>query len=249
MESRLLRISVGLAAALSVAASIDASTIQFSDMPANSISINFDNLVGGPCNLCGPSVTNQYAAEGVTFLNPSFPGADTADTNLTAFMPAASIPNILYIYQGGLIGQGVALPFEILLSIPVTKIGFDFGGSAKSYLQLDAYGTNGQWLETLTFAGKSAPIGVDGFAGIGENTLISKIAISDHLYSDPSGTLNFAIDNLLVDGVSVPEPASSTLLEIGISVVLLASLGHHMIARIRRSAARRGTASTGIENG
>lgn len=184
--------------------------------------INFDNLVGGDCNLCGPAVTDQYAALGVTFNNPSYPDEDTADTNLVPLFPLASPPNALFVEQGGLIGEPAAEPFQILFSVPVTMVGFDYGSSVNSFLQVSAYGTSGQLLETLTFQGSTAPIGLEGFAGLEEASLIAELDVSYIPSFDPSRTFNFSIDNLEFTGPTVPEPASLALLLAGLCGIALA---------------------------
>ena len=163
METERLRLSILVAkfplriglclGALALGSLLNAGSIGPSSFNNTATLINFDNLTGGNCNLCGPAVTNQYAGLGVTFNNPSFPGQDTADTNLTPFMPDASAPNALYVYQGGMIGQPPAAPFQILFAAPVTMAGFIYGSSLNSFLQVDAYGANNQFLETLTFTG------------------------------------------------------------------------------------------------
>ncbi|HKV41632.1 MAG TPA: PEP-CTERM sorting domain-containing protein [Blastocatellia bacterium] len=184
--------------------------------------INFDNLVGGDCNLCGPAVTNQYAALGVTFNNPSHPDEDTADTNLVPLFPLASAPNALFVEQSGLIGEPAAEPFQILFSVPVTMVGFDYGSSVDSFLQVSAYGTGGQLLEALTFQGATAPIGLEGFAGIEEISPMAELDLSYIPYSDETRTFNFSIDNLEFQGPTVPEPASLFLVLAGLFGVALA---------------------------
>ncbi len=183
--------------------------------------VNFDGLAGGNCNLCGPAVTTQYSGVGVTFGNPSYPGQDTADTNLAALIPNSSPPNTLYVYQGGLLANAPALPFQILFSIPVTMVGFDYGSSTLSYLQLDAYGAGHQLLETQTFIGSAAPIGLAGFAGVQETAAITELDVSYHPFSDPTRTLNFSIDNLEFEGGSVPEPSTPALTAIGFLLIAL----------------------------
>ncbi len=204
-----------------VAVSVDGGPIDASAFSSDATVINFDNLAGGDCNLCGPTVDNQYAALGVTFNNPSFPGSDTADTNLVPYFPLASVPNALYVYQGGMIGQAPAQPFQILVSVPITMAGFDYASSVDSFLELSAYGTGGQLLETLTFVGSSAPIGLEGFAGIEEASPIAELAVSYIPFSDPTRTLNFSIDNLEFEGSSVPEPACLALSAGGLFGIVL----------------------------
>lgn len=225
------RLSMLFVGALGLISSAEASAIPASALDGNSRLINFDNVTGGDCNLCGPSVVGQYAAEGVTFQNPTFQGADTIDANLAPYMLNDSLPNVLFVYQGGLLAQDPAAPFQILFSDPVTKVGFDFGSSTNSFLLVDVFGADNQWLETLTFTGSAAPIGLEGFAGIEESSAITRLYISDRPNSDPRRTLNFAVDNLRFDTSVVPEPSSLVL-------VCLGSLG--MLGfRLRRSLCRR----------
>ena len=205
--------------ALTLGTSLHGGPIDASSFSNNATFINFGNLTGGPCNLCGPTVGNQYAILGVTFDNPSYPGEDTADTNLASLMlipdPPNSLPNTLFVYQGGLLGDTPAAPFQMLFSVPVTKVGFDYGSSIDAYLELDAYSSNGQLIETLTFVGSPAPIGLVGYAGIQESTPIAWLDVSYHPCSDPSRTLNFSIDNVSFEGSAVPEPSTFALIAVG----------------------------------
>ncbi len=200
-----------------------AGPIDASSFSSNAVLINFGDLTGGNCNLCGPAVGNQYAGLGVTFNNPTYPGADTADNNLSPLMfpdpPDTPFPNALYVYQGGTLGDAPASPFEILFSVPVTKVGFEYGSSISSFIELDAYSGNDQLLETLTFVGNAAPIGLEGYAGIEESTPIAWVDVSYHPDSDPSRTLNFSIDNLAFEGSAVAAPEPSTLALIGIGLL------------------------------
>jgi hypothetical protein len=183
--------------------------------------INFDDLAGGNCNLCGPSVTDQYVARGVIFNNPTYPGQETADTNLTSGIPNSSAPNALFIYQGGLVAQAPALPFQILFSVPVTMAGLSYGSSLDSFLRLDAYDSANNLLETLTYVGTPTSIGWGGFAGIQESTAIARLEVSYHPNSDPSRTFNFSIDNLIFEGTPVPEPSAVALVGIGLLRLVL----------------------------
>lgn len=174
--------------------------------------MGFDDLAGGSCNLCGPSVTNQYAGLGVTFSNPSFPGQDTADTNLTFGIPNSSGPNALFVFQGG--GLASIAPFQIHFSIPVNTVGFDYASSLDAFLQVDAYAPNGTFLETLTYVGSSTPVGLGGFAGIEEASNIGRLDLSYHPNFNPALSYNFSIDNVAF--VETPEPATGALAGIGI---------------------------------
>lgn len=225
--------STWLGCALALSLSLYGGAIYAPDFSSNATVINFDNLTGGDCNLCGPSVTSQYAALGVTFNNPSYPGDDTADSNLTSSITNASSPNALYVHQGGLLDETPASPFEILFSVPVTTVGFDYGSSTDSYLELDAYGAGNQLLETETFVGTPSAIGLAGFAGLQEAEPIVELDVSYHPDSDPSRTLNFSIDNLEFQGSPVPEPSTGAF-------VAMASLGI-ALGQLYRSSRQRQT--------
>jgi len=211
-----VRFSLGFAGVLIATLSIKGSPITSSDFSGNATMVNFDNLTGGNCNACGPSVDGQYSSVGVMFNNPTYPGQDTADTNLTSSFPGASSPNLLFVLQGGYLIDPPAQPFQILFSVPVTTVGFDFGSSTDSYIELDAYGSGHQLLETLNFNGAPAPIGLAGFAGLKELTPIVELDVSYHPYSDTMRTLNFSIDNLEFQGNSVPEPSTIGLVITGV---------------------------------
>ena len=228
-----VRLSLGFAGVLIATLSIEGSPITSSDFSSNATTINFDNITGGNCNACGPSMDGQYSSVGVMFNNPSYPGRDTADTNLTLTVPGASSPNLLFVLQGGQLIDPPAQPFQILFSVPVTTVGFDFGSSTNSYIELNAYGTGHQLLETQLFNGAPAAIGLAGFAGLQESTPIVELDVSYHPYSDTTRTLNFSIDNLEFQGSSVPEPSTIALIITGV-------LG----MAIRRRSFRKHTAST-----
>ena len=207
---------LGGVAALSFA--VRGGPITLSNFSNNAVTINFDDLMGGACNLCGPSVTNQYAALGVTFNNPTYPGQETVDTNLTSLVPNSSPANLLYVHQGGLLSDPPAAPFQILFSVPITKVGFDYGSSSDSFLELDAYSAGHQLLETQTYAGNAAPIGLAGFAGVQETMPIVELDVSYHPNSAPGRTFNFSIDNLKFEGNSTPEPTTAGLVFAGLAV-------------------------------
>jgi hypothetical protein len=223
-----LRIAFWLSLVSPAAATVYGSAIGPSSF-TNATLVDFDDLAGGDCNLCGPSVTNQYASQGVTFNNPSYPRQDTADTNLVPFFPLSSPPNALFVEQGGMIGDPSADPFQILFSVPVTMVGFDFGSSTNAYLQLSAYGSGGELLETLTYTGTAAPIGLQGFAGIQEASPITKLDVS-YILTGTTRTLNFSMDNLEFQG-PVPEPAALSLVAAGLCGIALAQGGRQSLRK------------------
>lgn len=187
---------------------------------AHAAVISFDDLTGQACyplniTTCGPNVTDQYASLGVTFENPSSGGQDVVDTLLTPFIPSAAGPNVLFVYQGGgSPNQPQDTPFQILFSVPVTTIGFDYGSSTNSFLELDVYGSANTLLETVDFEGSPAPIGLAGIAGVQGSTPITRVDVSYHPDFDPGLSYNFSIDNLEF-GSTVPEPSTLAMAAAG----------------------------------
>ena len=100
-----MSVSFHLLGALLVCIPLCAGPIDSSSFTGDATLINFDDLMGGDCNGCGQSVTDQFATLGVTFNDPSFPGEATADSNLTPLIPGASPANALFVFQGGQVGE------------------------------------------------------------------------------------------------------------------------------------------------
>lgn len=217
-----MRSNLILLSALAVSWTIQASAITQTSFTASATVINFDDLTGGSCNLCGPSVTNQYAGFGAIFNNPSFPGQDTADTNLTPYIPMASAPNVLFVNAGGGNMTGIS-PFQIFFSNPVNMVGLDFASSLDAFLQVDAYGAGHVLLESLTYVGSPAPIGLEGFAGIQESSNIVELDLSYHPNFDTTVSYNFSIDNLeFQSSGQAPEPSTLAGVAFGIAGIVAA---------------------------
>lgn len=203
-------------------ASMYASVIGPSAFAGGDTLIDFDNLAGGNCNRCGPSLTDQYMPLGVTFVNPSYPGQENIDSNLTGLIADSTSPNALFVFQGGHLEDLAALPFEILFSIPVNQIGFNFGSSLNAYLRVEAYDASGKLLETQNFVGNSAPIGLSGFAGLEETVPVARLELSYHPNDDPSRTMNFSIDNLRFRETALPEPCTQATTALALAAAWLA---------------------------
>jgi hypothetical protein len=185
--------------------------------PGIGTTINFDDLPGGNCHLCGTSVTTQYAELGVTFNNPTFPGEETADTDLTSAIPNSSPPNALFVFQGG--GQTGILPFQILFTNPVNTVGFNWLSSFDSHLQLDVYDKHGAFLETVMVVGAASLQGLGGFSGVQESVDIGRLDVSYHPDFDPALSYNFSIDNLTF--AEVPEPSTLAMVGFGFLAAML----------------------------
>jgi hypothetical protein len=187
---------------------VGATSIGTGAFSSSAALINFDDLPGDSCSGCGTPITNQYSLFGVTFDDPSFPGGATLQTNFIGVLPNASGPNVLVVRQGGLITDPAAIPLRLNFSSAMNRVGFNFFTSSASYLLLEAF-NGSQLLDSVIFSGSANAFGVGGFAGLQTQPGMTRLEISAHPVSDPTRTLNFAVDNLLFE--SAPEPSSLLL--------------------------------------
>ncbi len=207
-----LHVLIGSILSLSVA---HAGAIGLAGFSGSATVINFDALTGGATLGSGDVVTNQYAGQGVTFSNATA----TANTFLATLLPSASAPNAVFVFQGG---GGNLPPLSISFSVPVNRVGLDFGLSVDSFLTMAAYDSSNTLIETLNFVGASVPgVGLAGFAGIQESTNIARLDVSYHPNSNPSQTFNYVFDNLRFEAASsaTPEPAAAVLIGTGLLVL------------------------------
>lgn len=191
-----------------------ASPIDANAFSGGATIINFDELAGGNCNGCGTQVTTQYSLFGVVFVNPTFPGEATAQTNLTSGMLNATAPNILWIHQGGLITDPNSAPLQLLFSTAVNRVGMDYASSSDAFLLLQAYNGN-QLVDTEVFIGSPTATGLSGFAGLQTQQAITRLDVSYHPFSDPTRSFNFAVDNVQFE--AVPEPSTLWMGVIGLA--------------------------------
>ena len=209
-------ICVAMGAILSLSV-LHAGTIGVGGFSGSATVINFDGLTGDSCLGCGDVVTNQYAGQGVTFSNATA----TANTYLATLLPSASLPNAVFVNQGG----GGNFPHLLLsFSVPVNRVGMDFGLSLDSFFTMAAYDGSNALLETQNFVGATVPAGLAGFAGLEEATDIAVLDISYHPNSSPSRTFNYVFDNLRFEGTgssgsATPEPAAAVLMGAGLAVL------------------------------
>lgn len=179
--------------------------------------VDFEDLPAGNCNGCGTVVTNQYSLLGLFFENPSFPNEATIQNNLTFSVPNASGSNILYVRQGGMVGDVPADPFRIGFASPIHLVGFNFLTSADAGILLRAF-SGDILVASVEVAGNPVTLGWGGFAGLGSQIAFSRLEVSSYLFVEPSRTLNFAIDNLQFE--AVPEPSSLMLGLIGLAGIV-----------------------------
>ena len=99
-------------------------------------------------------------------------------------------------------------------------VGFDFGSSTDSFLELDVYDSH-TLLDTGGFRGKCGDIGLAGFAGVDESTQIARMDISYHPDSDPARAYNFSVDNLEFEGDPAPESPTVVLMAAGLLGIAL----------------------------
>jgi hypothetical protein len=212
---RFAGLAIGAFLSLSV---VHAGVIGLGGFSGSATLINFDGLTGGASLGSGDVVTNQYAGLGVTFGNATA----TANTFLATLLPAASLPNAVFVFQGG---GGSLPPLSMFFSVPVNRVGLDFGLSTDSFLTMAAYDASNTLLETLNYVGASVPgVGLAGFAGIEESASIARLDVSYHPNSNPSQTFNYVFDNLRFEaansnGSATPEPAAAVLMGAGLAMI------------------------------
>jgi hypothetical protein len=203
-----------------------------SDFSAGATTITFDDLSGGSTITTGDIITTQYAAQGITFVNPD--DVTRANASLGGAAITSSKPNVAFVGQR-LSHPSGERPEQLVFSVPVTQIGLEFFTSNGATITLSVFDVSNMLLESETLTGtnfgSSAGL-LEGFIGLGETTDIAYAEISSRSGGLP---FNFEIDNVMFEGPadSIPEPAGWSLLTLS-----LAGLG--VIRRLRAAAAERG---------
>jgi hypothetical protein len=193
-----------------------AASITAADFSASATLINFDNLTGGTTVFTGDIITSQYAAVGVTFVNPTRVTRANASP-LGSEAVAASKPNVAFITQGS--GGAPVAPQELHFSVPVNLVGMDVFLTQGANVTLAVYDSGHALLETLTLTGTYQGSGdLDyTFIGLRESTNIAEATITSN-----GGSFNFSIDNLRFESTAVPSvPEPSTLVLAGIGGLAL----------------------------
>ena len=198
---------------------------------ASAVTINFENLAEGA------TLSNQYAAQGVTFSADPFSGAGSS-TSLAAWAtntdmtivssigtdvgglgtPAVVSGNVLRSFDGWFVEDGDP-SFLMSFSTPISSISVDFAGvSVSADVRLFIY--NGASL-LATVAGTSAASGNKQFTLSYSAASFTSVAVAPGSFDDWVG-----VDNI----VFAPVPETSTYLMMALG---LAALG--LVARRRRA--------------
>ncbi|MCC6126483.1 MAG: hypothetical protein IT426_16105 [Pirellulales bacterium] len=178
--------------------------------------VNFDNLTGG--NILNPASqrngevpSNQYAAQGIVFNNF---GRDARAMSVNFYLPYptllpanATSPNVAWFDEGGG-NPGTGNNYlEINLSLPVYRVGFNFGLSADSRIELQLRDAGNALLATGFTSNSNLGTYLNGFIGVASDQQVAKVWIKSTRPSNNTG-LNFVMDNLRFDGT--PGGAQST---------------------------------------
>ena len=175
--------------------------------------INFDNLVGGhlfPGPITGDQITNQYASQGVTFNN--FGRDMRANLDLGSWVSNSSGPNVAWAEEGsGSPGTGGNF-LEVDFSVPVQRVGFNFGVSNDAKLELDLYNSANQLLDQQSTTNVNTGTFGNGFIGLATNQAVAYAIVRSTRPSNGTG-LNFSMDNFTFEntaGGSGTTPVSTT---------------------------------------
>jgi hypothetical protein len=162
--------------------------------------INFDSLSGTNQIGTGEVLSNQFAAQGVTFDVPNF----SAYARIDDFgLSLNSDPNLIWVNNGGGSGGSDALGLNINFNSPQAFVGVYFAGSENATFGLTAY-SGGTLLETVAISGSLAF--EKGFLALTNSSITRVVAFS----ANTSGqNWNFFLDDLKFS--PVPEPLSSSV--------------------------------------
>ncbi len=203
--------SVAITGCLLVVIPANAAIIPYGSF--NGTVINFDGLAGSPTLGAGEVLANQYIGRGVTFTVPNY-NAYATNGILATGSSLTSLPNVIWVDQGGGSGGSLAQGMQIKFSTPQFQVGLYFALSHNSTATLAVY--NGSTLlESVTSGlGPGGGVSLEGYLALQDLNITRAIVYS----TNSSGqNWNFAVDNLKFN--AVPEPTSIGLISIGLLAV------------------------------
>jgi hypothetical protein len=154
-----LSFSVGVVA-VAAGLALARPEIPYASLSGGATTINFDSLAGSPTLGAGEVLSNQYAAQGVTFSVPNFNAY--ASTSIAAISTLQSDPNVIWINQDS--GSPNAVGIYVDFSVPVNRAGAWVGGSLNSTFSIAAY-NGANLLEGVTHAPERLAAGAGGVPG------------------------------------------------------------------------------------
>jgi hypothetical protein len=179
--------------------------------------INFDTLAGSSSVGSGEILANQYVGQGVTFSVPNF-NAYANNGPLATGSSLTSLPNVIWVNQGGGADGSLAQGMDISFSTPQSAVGLYFAISASSTATLAVY-DGATLIESVTSGLAPGNYALEGYLALSDPNITEAV-----VYSTNSGgqNWNFAVDNLKFNGGVVPEPASMLLFATGLGLVAVA---------------------------
>jgi hypothetical protein len=166
---------------------------------ARADTINFDSLA------TGTTVTTQFQSQGVLFS-----GTGGNPQILSEVIPGSSLPNQLFRLGGGDIIINFVLPNTLTPTVAsnVSFLVTDQESGTGSLFTAQAFGINGNLLQTLTGTSNDEPILSFSVSGI------NRVVFQQSIEFEAIDNLNFTLGNA---PAAVPEPASMLLLGTGLT--------------------------------
>jgi hypothetical protein len=186
------------AALVGCCAAASAEEIPWSAFSGTATVIDFNSLTGGSTVTSGELINTQFAAQGVTFVNPLYP--TYANANLAPLFATNSDPNIAFCHQGGGSDPN-SQPQEIHFSVPINRVGVWFGTSANSTFTIRVY-NGGTLLEEIVKTGSPlGAFGLEGFVGVQRTETITMVRLNSSSLNPLLYPFNFSFDDLIFEAL------------------------------------------------